>query len=105
MARAILLENARYLDVAAELSVLREAHPLPPVPVAVLAASHGNGSWFERRWLERQRRLADRLHARFETVAPAGHLLMLDRPQAVADAVLAISPTREPNNAGQAPGA
>ncbi|MEV0266083.1 alpha/beta hydrolase [Streptomyces sp. NPDC050617] len=103
VARAVLLENARYLDVAAELAVLREDYPLPPVPVAVLAASHGNGSWFERRWLDRQRRLAERLDARFEAVAPAGHLLMLDRPQAVADAVLAVSPARE-SDASQAKG-
>ncbi|MEU7042282.1 alpha/beta hydrolase [Streptomyces varsoviensis] len=104
VARAVLLENARYRDVAAELIALRAERPLPPVPVAVLAASHGNGSWFERRWLDRQRRLAELLDARFETVAPAGHLLMLDRPQAVADAVLSVTPTRE-SNPSQTPGA
>lgn len=89
VARAVLMENARYRDVAAELEELRTRHSLPPVPVAVLAASPGSGSWLERRWLQRQRALADRLDGRFEAVAPAGHLLMYDRPQAIAAAVLA----------------
>ncbi|MFC4514920.1 MULTISPECIES: alpha/beta fold hydrolase [Streptomyces] len=89
VARAIVMENARYRDVAAELEDLRAHHGLPPVPVTVLAASPGTGSAEERRWLERQRALADRLDARFEAVAPAGHLLMYDRPQAIAAAVLA----------------
>ncbi|CAM5562166.1 hypothetical protein SABIM44S_04257 [Streptomyces abikoensis] len=87
--RALLMENARYRDVAAELDALRESRPMPPVPVSVLAASPGTGSWLERRWLERQRALAERLDGRFEAVAPAGHLLMYDRPQAVAAAILA----------------
>ncbi|MEV4442994.1 alpha/beta hydrolase [Streptomyces sp. NPDC049577] len=89
VARAVLLENAHYRDVAAELEELRARHPLPPLPVTVLAASPGTGSWLERRWLQRQRALAERLDARFEAVAPAGHLLMYDRPQAIAAAVLA----------------
>ncbi|GHF32913.1 MULTISPECIES: alpha/beta fold hydrolase [Streptomyces] len=89
VARAVLMENARYRDVAAELEELRTHHSLPPVPVTVLAASPGSGSWLERRWLQRQRALADRLDGRFEAVAPAGHLLMYDRPQAIAAAVLA----------------
>ncbi|MEV5242362.1 alpha/beta hydrolase [Streptomyces cinnamoneus] len=87
--RAILMENTRYRDVAAELEELRSHHGLPPAPVTVLAASPGTGSCPERRWLQRQRALANRLDARFEAVAPAGHLLMYDRPQAVAAAVLA----------------
>ncbi|GHG73807.1 alpha/beta fold hydrolase [Streptomyces griseocarneus] len=87
--RATLMENARYYDVAAELEDLRAHHPLPPAPVTVLAASTGTGSAEERRWLERQRALAGRLDGRFEAVAPAGHLLMYDRPQSIAAAVLA----------------
>ncbi|MDJ0343671.1 alpha/beta hydrolase [Streptomyces sp. H10-C2] len=89
--RAALLENARYLDVAAELAALRERAPLPPVPVTVLAADGGGRSHRQRRWLERQRALADTLGARFTTAAPAGHLVMLDHPAAVAEAVLAAS--------------
>ncbi|WP_171162272.1 alpha/beta fold hydrolase [Streptomyces sp. I05A-00742] len=90
VARALLMENARYRDVAAELELLRTEHPLPPVPVTVLAASTGGDSWFERRRLARLRALAELLQGEFEAVAPAGHLVMYDRPEAVAEAVLGL---------------
>ncbi|HET6856117.1 MAG TPA: alpha/beta hydrolase, partial [Streptomyces sp.] len=64
--------------------------PLPGgVPLAVLAAHDGRDGRFTRRWLERQQGLADALGARFEAVGPSGHLMMLDRPDAVARAVRA----------------
>ncbi|WOX24724.1 alpha/beta hydrolase [Streptomyces solicathayae] len=79
-----LLENAHYRAVAAELLALRARSPLPAgLPVTVLAAPDGSP-----RWAERQRGLARRLGARFEAVEPSGHLMMLDRPDAVARAVL-----------------
>ncbi|MGV9315961.1 alpha/beta fold hydrolase [Streptomyces sp. NPDC003691] len=83
--RGALLENAHYRAVAAELLALRERRPLPPgAPVTVLAATSGG-----RRWTARQRALALLLGARFRETGAAGHLLMLDRPDAVAEAVLA----------------
>ncbi|MEU2430028.1 alpha/beta hydrolase [Streptomyces sp. NPDC007861] len=103
--RGALLENAHYRAVAAELLALRERFPLPDgLAVTVLAASGGHGG---RRshddWLERQRALARRLGdgARFEAVVPSGHLMMLDRPDAVARAVLVpgeerVNPARTP---------
>ncbi|MFD3530817.1 alpha/beta hydrolase [Streptomyces sp. NPDC058664] len=82
--RGTLLENARYGAVAAELLDLRDHHPLPPgLPVTVLAAPDGSA-----RWERRQRALARRLGARYEAAEPSGHLVMLDRPDAVARAVL-----------------
>ncbi|MFJ3584106.1 alpha/beta fold hydrolase [Streptomyces sp. NPDC090127] len=79
-----LLENTHYRAVAAELLALRERAPLPPdVPVTVLAAPDGSA-----RWAGRQHALARRLGARYEAVEPSGHLVMLDRPDAVARAVL-----------------
>ncbi|MEW1547081.1 alpha/beta fold hydrolase [Streptomyces tsukubensis] len=93
--RGALLENAHYRAVAAELLALRERRPLPPgAPVTVLAATSGG-----RGWTARQRALALLLGARFRETGPAGHLLMLDRPDAVAEAVLepAVRPGgREP---------
>ncbi|MGW7368304.1 alpha/beta fold hydrolase [Streptomyces sp. NPDC054841] len=85
-----LLENTHYKAVAAELLALRERFPLPDgVPVTVLAAYNGGGGRFALRMLERQRALARRLgDARFEVVEPSSHLIMLDRPDAVARAVL-----------------
>ncbi|MFH8465892.1 alpha/beta fold hydrolase [Streptomyces sp. NPDC017991] len=104
--RAALAENATYRDQAVELDGLRE-RPLPDVPVTVLAAhahtagdsdsdsdggSEGDGS---RHWLHRQERLAERLGGTFRVSAPAGHLVMLDRPQDVAAAIL--DAPNEPN--------
>lgn len=84
-----LLENTHYRAVAAELLSLRERFPLADgVPLTVLAAYDGRGGPFSLRWLARQRALAGQLGARFEAVEPSGHLLMLDRPDAVARAVL-----------------
>ncbi|MEU7294641.1 alpha/beta fold hydrolase [Streptomyces exfoliatus] len=82
--RGTLLENARYGDVAAGLLALRDRHPLPPgLPVTVLAAPDGSA-----RWERRQRALARRLGAPYEAAVPSGHLVMLDRPDTVALAVL-----------------
>ncbi|WP_030222124.1 alpha/beta fold hydrolase [Streptomyces bikiniensis] len=84
--RGTLLENARYGAVAAELLVLREDRPLPPgLPVTVLAAPDGSA-----RWERRQRALARRLGARYEAAEPSGHLVMRDRPDRVARAVLDV---------------
>ncbi|TLQ46397.1 alpha/beta fold hydrolase [Streptomyces marianii] len=85
-----LLENTHYRAVAAELLALRTRFPLPDgVPVTVLAASDGRGRRSTGRWLARQRALAAELgDAHFEAVEPSGHMVMLDRPDAVARAVL-----------------
>lgn len=89
--RGALLENAHYRAVAAELLALRPRYPLPDVPVTVLAATAGG-----RRWTARQQALALLLGARFREIGQAGHLLMLDRPDAVADAVLVSSRVARP---------
>jgi pimeloyl-ACP methyl ester carboxylesterase len=95
--RGALLENTHYRAVAAELLALRDRFPLPEgASVTVLAAYDGRGGRFGRHWLRRQRALAERLGgARFEIVEPAGHLLMLDRPESVARAVLAGAEEQE----------
>ncbi|WP_328496727.1 alpha/beta hydrolase [Streptomyces sp. NBC_00414] len=94
--RAVLAENARYGDQAVELEALRERLPLDAsVPVTVLAAYAGG----PRHRLDRQERLAERLGGTFRVCAPAGHLVMLDRPGDVAAAVL-DAPVR-PSPAGQ----
>ncbi|WP_232246362.1 alpha/beta fold hydrolase [Kitasatospora mediocidica] len=85
---AALLENTHYLDIAAQLAELRTRAPLPDVPVTVLAAYDRSGSRRALDWLRRQERLAELLGGTLRTAAPAGHLLMLDRPEAVAAAVL-----------------
>ncbi|MEU9146874.1 alpha/beta hydrolase [Streptomyces sp. NPDC048349] len=84
--RGALLENAGYPDAAAEVLALRATHALA-APATVLAGHDGSGSRGALRWLARQADLADRLGARFEVAEPAGHLVMLDRPDQVARAV------------------
>lgn len=85
--RGGLLENSRYLDMAAELAALRGTHPLT-APTTVLAGHDGSAGPSALRWLSRQADLADLLGARFEVAEPAGHLVMLDRPGQVARTVL-----------------
>ncbi|MFB7473962.1 alpha/beta fold hydrolase [Kitasatospora sp. NPDC056184] len=87
--RALLRENTRYLDMAAELAGLRGTAPLPAgLPVTVLAADDGLRGRRTEEWLAAQRGLAALLGAEYRSTAPAGHLLMFDRPDAVASAVL-----------------
>ncbi|MFD9484274.1 alpha/beta fold hydrolase [Streptomyces sp. NPDC059991] len=87
--RGLLLENARYRPVAAELLTLRDRFPLPPIPVTVLAAATGGPSW-----LTLQRALADTLRGDLRVAEGAGHLVMLDAAGVVAETVLrAVSPT------------
>ncbi|UQA95845.1 alpha/beta fold hydrolase [Streptomyces halobius] len=86
--RACVLENATYPYQAAELAALRPGHPMPAVPVTVLAAYDGSEAARELRWLERQRAFAAELGGGFAVAAPAGHLVMADAPEAVARAVL-----------------
>ncbi|MFJ3170502.1 alpha/beta fold hydrolase [Streptomyces roseus] len=85
--RGALLENARYPDTAAEVLALRTGRPLA-APATVLAGYDGSSRRGALRWLTRQAELAARLGARFEVAEPAGHLVMLDRPDLVARAVL-----------------
>ncbi|MFB7616448.1 alpha/beta fold hydrolase [Kitasatospora sp. NPDC056181] len=87
--RALLRENTAYLDLAAALADLRGTAPLPDgLPVTVLAADDGCRTRRTREWLGSQRDLAALLGADFRTTAPAGHLVMFDRPDAVASAIL-----------------
>lgn len=81
---AVLAENAGYGDQALDLATLRWYFALPDVPVTVLAAG-------SQRHLTRQRALATRLHATFRVAPDSGHMVMLDRPADVAEAVLAAA--------------
>ncbi|CAN3980752.1 hypothetical protein [Kitasatospora purpeofusca] len=59
--------------------------------MTVLAADDGLSGPRTEEWLTAQRGLADLLGAEYRRTAPAGHLLMFDRPDAVASAVLDTS--------------
>ncbi|MVO83977.1 alpha/beta fold hydrolase [Streptomyces sp. p1417] len=87
--RAALTEYATYGDVAHELDLMRrEGAPLPgATPVAVLAATPRPTPAHDP-WIRRQQHLATILGADFHVLAPAGHLLMRDRPHEVTEAIL-----------------
>ncbi|MFJ4478397.1 alpha/beta fold hydrolase [Streptomyces xanthochromogenes] len=85
--RGMVLENATYGSMAAELLDLRRRLPLPSVPVTVVAGGAGGPVWTAR-----QRALASALGATFQPADGAGHLVMLDAPGVVAGAVLPSPP-------------
>jgi pimeloyl-ACP methyl ester carboxylesterase len=82
---AVLAEQAAYHTQVADLDAVRRMAPWPGVPVTVLTAAGDGG----RSWPRLQAELAERLGAEHVTVADAKHLLMVDRPDVVADAVRA----------------
>ncbi|HEX6471545.1 MAG TPA: alpha/beta hydrolase [Streptosporangiaceae bacterium] len=84
-----LVENATYGEMAGDLVALRRARPFPEIPLTVLTALGGMRSAARRRaWVDCHRRLAWMSpYGRQVTVDGAGHLLQVDRPDAVAEAV------------------
>jgi pimeloyl-ACP methyl ester carboxylesterase len=102
---AAFTENTTYLDQAAELLRLRTRAPFPDVPLRVLAAAGiREPARLRGRRRDRQRDLAAMSpRGRCEVVGDAGHLLMIDRPDAVADAVFGVlGVPDEPSERGEA---
>ncbi|GAA2803722.1 alpha/beta fold hydrolase [Crossiella cryophila] len=86
---AILDELAAYPDLVAELEAVRAGHPLPELPWLVLTAAQALGK-------PRQARRILACHARLARLVPGGahelvqrcgHMMPLDRPDTVAEAV------------------
>lgn len=91
-----------YYQQAWDLQLLRRTHPLPRVPVAVLTAADST----ERAWPERQARWARLLRAPQHRVERSRHLMMIDRPEVVAQAVLSLDGRDEgPGRESCSPGA
>jgi len=83
---SVLAEQAAYAEQAWELAQLRESSRWPAIPTVVLSAAAGRGG----RWIADQARLATLLNARQIVVADSRHLIMIDRPDVVAEAVRAL---------------
>lgn len=83
-----LAEAAAYPRQAWDLLQLRRDRPMPPVPVLVLTAADQS---VEPDWPARQRRLARLLAGRQILVDGSDHLMMIDRPDVIADAIGALS--------------
>lgn len=82
--QAALVEYFAYPDMARELNTIRCATPTPDIPIIVAAAHTGRPTPWGRRWLAKQRRLAQYLKARFVVVTEAHHHAMIDQPVVVA---------------------
>ncbi|MQY04247.1 alpha/beta hydrolase [Actinomadura macrotermitis] len=89
---AMIAEDVAYREMAADLAGLRERLPFPPVPLVVLTAlGDVRGEDRRRAWAEG--------HAHLASMSPAGrqvvledslHMVQMDRPDAVADAVASV---------------
>lgn len=85
MLLATMVENAAFPAINASLRRIRKNHPMPPVPVIVVAALSGPKPW-QRFWLWKQARYARMLGGRLIPVA-ARHFVVLEIPDDVADAI------------------
>lgn len=83
---AALVENFVYPDMAAELNTIRRRTSIhqKTLPVTVAAAHTGCRTPWGRAWLNKQRRLARYLDAKFTVVEGAHHHAMIDQPTVVA---------------------
>lgn len=82
---SVIAEQGAYSQQVFDLAELRTAAPLPPVVVVVLTAGQGG-----EQWVTDQSRLAQLLKGRQVVVQDSRHLIMIDRPDLVADAVRAV---------------
>ena len=83
---SVIAEGAAYAQQVWDLARLRESNPWPGIPTVVLTAAGDGGS----RWVADQRRLADLLEARQVVIDDSRHLIMLDRPDVVVDAIRSL---------------
>ncbi len=89
---SVVAESAAYPQQMHDLAQLRAGRPWPGVPTIVLAAMRGRG----RRWRQRQRWLADELHAEYRELSQSRHLVMIDDPAAIAQAARALVRRADP---------
>lgn len=82
-APSVIAEQAAYVQQVWDLARLRESSPWPGIPTVVLTAAADGGP----RWVADQRRLAELLGARQVVSDDSRHLIMLDRPDVVVDAI------------------
>lgn len=80
----LLAEDAVYRQVAADLVTLRRHRPFPGVPLRVITALRGGGE----RWRRAHATLAAFSPEGRQIVLPdTGHMVQIDRPEVVAEAV------------------
>jgi pimeloyl-ACP methyl ester carboxylesterase len=82
----VLAEQAAYHHQLTDLATVRDARNWPGVPVRVLTAGGEGG----RRWVDVQGWLTELLDGRQTVVPDSRHLMMNDRPDVIAAAVLEL---------------
>ncbi|HEX2316891.1 MAG TPA: alpha/beta hydrolase [Thermomonospora sp.] len=98
----LLAENAAYREMAADVLALRKRLPFPPVPLVVLTAlaDMGDGEKAEG-WSADHRELAAMSpYGRQVDLPDALHLVQLDRPDVIADAVREVLAFEAPDEDG-----
>jgi pimeloyl-ACP methyl ester carboxylesterase len=92
VAASAYAEWLAYRDWAADLARLRRSTPAPAVPTVVLTAlGRIRGDRGRRRWRSAHARLTAMFPDASQVVLPdSGHLVGFDRPDAIADAVIAV---------------
>jgi pimeloyl-ACP methyl ester carboxylesterase len=80
---SVLAEQATYSEQAWDLAELRESYAWPQTPTIVLTAAEKGRA----RWIAEQAQLAALLGARHIVTEDSRHLIMIDRPDVVAQAV------------------
>ncbi len=78
-----IAESMGYEQQAWDLMAYRDARGWPDIRTLILTADSSGGDG----WIEQQARYADLLNARHIVVAQSRHLMMLDRPDVIADAI------------------
>ncbi len=83
---AVIGEYSAWGSQGWDLLSVRSSHPYPDIPTVVLTSATTGG----RDWLAKQNRLARMLGARQVVSDEAGHMLMVDQPELLVDAVRSI---------------
>ena len=85
MLLATMVENAAFPAINASLRRMRKSHPMPRVPVIVVAALSGPKAW-QSFWLWKQARYARMLGGRLVPIV-SRHFVVLEVPDEIADAI------------------
>ncbi|MCW2811952.1 MAG: hypothetical protein JWP61_2410 [Friedmanniella sp.] len=85
---SVVAEQAAYDQQIWDLAEVRRQTTWSGIPTVVLTADdQGSGTW-----VACQRRLAESLGGRHVVLEDSGHLMMIDRPEVVVDAIRALLP-------------
>jgi pimeloyl-ACP methyl ester carboxylesterase len=93
-----LAEEFAYREMAVDLAALRERRPFPKIPLVVLTAlGEVKDPGKRAEWVEDHRRLAEMTPYGSQVELPdCKHMVTLDRPDAVADAVARVMSVETP---------